>query len=87
MVPFKELGLGLSEEQISEEEARNLTDGFSLPALKVTHLERRTAECARPVSLCVPRCCVSGAFDVMTLIAERALRSDEETFVFWCQCS
>ncbi|XP_045868351.1 vezatin isoform X4 [Meles meles] len=30
-----ELGLGLSEEQISEEEAHNLTDGFSLPALKV----------------------------------------------------
>ncbi|XP_062059096.1 vezatin isoform X9 [Lepus europaeus] len=30
-----ELGLGLSEEQISEEEADNLTDGFSLPALKV----------------------------------------------------
>ncbi|KAB0350218.1 hypothetical protein FD754_015075, partial [Muntiacus muntjak] len=27
-VPFKELGLGLSEEQISEEEAHNLTDGF-----------------------------------------------------------
>lgn len=37
MVPFKELGLGLSEEQISEEEAHNLTDGFSLPALKVIH--------------------------------------------------
>ncbi|XP_052021390.1 vezatin isoform X3 [Apodemus sylvaticus] len=35
VVPFKELGLGLSEDQISEEEARNLTDGFSLPALKV----------------------------------------------------
>ncbi|XP_034843712.1 vezatin isoform X4 [Mirounga leonina] len=34
-VPFKELGLGLSEEHISEEEAHNLTDGFSLPALKV----------------------------------------------------
>ncbi|GAB5574108.1 vezatin isoform X5 [Prionailurus iriomotensis] len=30
-----ELGLGLSEEQISEEEAHDLTDGFSLPALKV----------------------------------------------------
>ncbi|XP_045409165.1 vezatin isoform X3 [Lemur catta] len=30
-----ELGLGLSEEQISEEEAHNFTDGFSLPALKV----------------------------------------------------
>ncbi|XP_058424611.1 vezatin isoform X5 [Diceros bicornis minor] len=35
VVPFKELGLGLSEEQISEEEAHNLTDGFSLPALKI----------------------------------------------------
>ncbi|PKU47265.1 hypothetical protein llap_2441 [Limosa lapponica baueri] len=31
----EELGLGLSEEQVSEEEAHNLTDGFSLPALKV----------------------------------------------------
>ncbi|KAJ7414099.1 Vezatin [Willisornis vidua] len=35
VMPFKELGLGLSEEQVSEEEAHNLTDGFSLPALKV----------------------------------------------------
>ncbi|XP_010597701.1 vezatin isoform X5 [Loxodonta africana] len=35
VVPFKELGLGLSDEQVSEEEAHNLTDGFSLPALKV----------------------------------------------------
>ncbi|XP_048799780.1 vezatin isoform X1 [Lagopus muta] len=35
VVPFKDLGLGLSEEQVSEEEAHNLTDGFSLPALKV----------------------------------------------------
>uniref|UniRef100_A0A2D4IMT6 Vezatin n=1 Tax=Micrurus lemniscatus lemniscatus TaxID=129467 RepID=A0A2D4IMT6_MICLE len=35
VVPFKELGLGLNEEQVSEEEAYNLTDGFSLPALKV----------------------------------------------------
>ncbi|XP_034259387.1 vezatin isoform X5 [Pantherophis guttatus] len=35
VVPFKELGLGLNEEQVSEEEAHNLTDGFSLPALKV----------------------------------------------------
>uniref|UniRef100_A0A8C5RFM5 Vezatin n=1 Tax=Laticauda laticaudata TaxID=8630 RepID=A0A8C5RFM5_LATLA len=34
VVPFKELGLGLNEEQVSEE-AHNLTDGFSLPALKV----------------------------------------------------
>lgn len=35
VVPFKELGLGLSEEQISEEDAHRLTDGFGLPALKV----------------------------------------------------
>ncbi|KAM6291707.1 vezatin isoform 3-T3 [Porphyrio hochstetteri] len=35
VVPFKELGLGLNEEHVSEEEAHNLTDGFSLPALKV----------------------------------------------------
>ncbi|XP_021569146.1 vezatin isoform X2 [Carlito syrichta] len=35
VVPLKELGLGLSEEQISEEEAHSFTDGFSLPALKV----------------------------------------------------
>ncbi|XP_013915954.1 PREDICTED: vezatin isoform X1 [Thamnophis sirtalis] len=35
VVPFKDLGLGLNEEQVSEEEAYNLTDGFSLPALKV----------------------------------------------------
>ncbi|XP_068951282.1 vezatin isoform X2 [Petaurus breviceps papuanus] len=35
VIPFKELGLGLSEEQVSEEEEHNLTDGFSLPALKV----------------------------------------------------
>ena len=44
MVPFKELGLGLSEEQISEEEAHNFTDGFSLPALKVIHLCKGRAE-------------------------------------------
>lgn len=35
VVPSKDLGMGLSEEQVSEEEAHNLTDGFSLPALKV----------------------------------------------------
>ncbi|XP_032026825.1 vezatin [Hylobates moloch] len=44
VVPFKELGLGLSEEQISEEEAHNFTDGFSLPALKVIHLWKGRAE-------------------------------------------
>lgn len=36
VVPSKDLGMGLSEEQVSEEEAHNLTDGFSLPALKVS---------------------------------------------------
>ncbi|XP_029457457.1 vezatin isoform X2 [Rhinatrema bivittatum] len=35
VVPLKELGLGLSKQQVLEEEAHNLTDGFSLPALKV----------------------------------------------------
>ncbi|XP_075065516.1 vezatin isoform X2 [Mixophyes fleayi] len=35
VVPLKDLGLGLSEQQVSEEDAHNLTDGFSLPALKV----------------------------------------------------
>ncbi|XP_063303162.1 vezatin isoform X1 [Pelobates fuscus] len=35
VVPLKDLGLGLSEDHVSEEEAHNLTNGFSLPALKV----------------------------------------------------
>ncbi|NP_001039208.1 vezatin [Xenopus tropicalis] len=35
VVPLKDLGLGLCEEHVSEEEAHNLTDAFSLPALKV----------------------------------------------------
>ncbi|KAM4748854.1 vezatin [Rhinophrynus dorsalis] len=35
VVPLKDLGLGLCEEHVTEEEAHNLTDGFSLPALKV----------------------------------------------------
>uniref|UniRef100_A0A8C5PZT4 Vezatin n=1 Tax=Leptobrachium leishanense TaxID=445787 RepID=A0A8C5PZT4_9ANUR len=35
VVPLKDLGLGLGENQVSEEEAHNLTNGFSLPALKV----------------------------------------------------
>ncbi|XP_069485916.1 vezatin isoform X3 [Ambystoma mexicanum] len=35
VVPLKDLRLGLSKVQVSEEEAHNLTDGFSLPALKV----------------------------------------------------
>ncbi|XP_066561098.1 vezatin [Amia ocellicauda] len=34
-VPLKELGLGLSEEQLSDERAQELTDDYSLPALKV----------------------------------------------------
>lgn len=48
VVPFKELGLGLSEEQVSEEEAHNLTDGFSLPALKVTSPKRTYASTKAP---------------------------------------
>ncbi|KAG8453050.1 hypothetical protein GDO86_004747 [Hymenochirus boettgeri] len=35
VIPLKDLGMGLCEEHVSEEEAHNLTDGFSLPALKV----------------------------------------------------
>ncbi|KAJ1163280.1 hypothetical protein NDU88_003741 [Pleurodeles waltl] len=35
VVPLKDLRLGLSKIKVSEEEAHNLTDGFSLPALKV----------------------------------------------------
>ncbi|XP_041113611.1 vezatin-like isoform X2 [Polyodon spathula] len=34
-VPLKELGLGLSEELLSDEQAQELTDDYSLPALKV----------------------------------------------------
>ncbi|MFT7812570.1 vezatin isoform X2 [Arapaima gigas] len=34
-VPLKELGLGLGEEPLSEERAQELTDDYSLPALKV----------------------------------------------------
>ncbi|XP_058841997.1 vezatin-like isoform X1 [Acipenser ruthenus] len=34
-VPLKELGLGLSEEELSDEQAQELTDDYSLPALKV----------------------------------------------------
>lgn len=67
VVPFKELGLGLSEEQVSEEEAHNLTDGFSLPALKVIS-PRRTGTSTmaqhdflflvvmRPFGLCILAC-------------------------------
>ncbi|XP_053319497.1 vezatin isoform X2 [Spea bombifrons] len=35
VVPLKDLGLGLSEDHVSEEDAHNSKDGFSLPALKV----------------------------------------------------
>lgn len=52
VVPFKELGLGLSEEQVSEEEAHNLTDGFSLPALKVSSPRRAYAMQAPGENLC-----------------------------------
>ncbi|MBN3316286.1 VEZA protein, partial [Atractosteus spatula] len=34
-VPLKELGLGLSEERLSDEQAQELTDDYNLPALKV----------------------------------------------------
>lgn len=35
-VPLKELGLGLGLEHLSDEQAQELTDDYSLPALKVT---------------------------------------------------
>lgn len=41
-VPLKELGLGLGVEHLSDEQAQELTDDYSLPALKV-----RTAEGSR----------------------------------------
>lgn len=34
-VPLKELGLGLGIEHLSDEQAQELTDDYSLPALKV----------------------------------------------------
>lgn len=34
-VPLKELGLGLGMEHLSDEQAQELTDDYSLPALKV----------------------------------------------------
>lgn len=41
-VPLKELGLGLGVEHLSDEQAQELTDDYSLPALKV-----RTGEDSR----------------------------------------
>jgi len=35
-VPLKELGLGLGVEHVGDEQAQELTDDYSLPALKVT---------------------------------------------------
>lgn len=35
-VPLRELGLGLGEEPLSDEQAQELTDDYSLPALKVS---------------------------------------------------
>lgn len=35
-VPLKELGLGLGIEHLGDEQAQELTDDYSLPALKVT---------------------------------------------------
>lgn len=34
-VPLKELGLGLGVEHLGDEQAQELTDDYSLPALKV----------------------------------------------------
>ena len=34
-VPLKELGMGLGTEHLTDEEAQELTDDYSLPALKV----------------------------------------------------
>lgn len=34
-VPLKELGLGLGVEHLSDDQAQELTDDYSLPALKV----------------------------------------------------
>lgn len=34
-VPLKELGLGLGLEHLNDEQAQELTDDYSLPALKV----------------------------------------------------
>lgn len=36
-VPLKELGLGLGIEHLGDEQAQDLTDDYSLPALKVIH--------------------------------------------------
>lgn len=41
-VPLKELGLGLGVEHLGDEQAQELTDDYSLPALKV-----RTGEDSR----------------------------------------
>lgn len=45
-VPLKELGLGLGIEHLSDEQAQELTDDYSLPALKV-----RLRLCQRKISL------------------------------------
>lgn len=37
-VPLKELGLGLGVEHLSDQQAQELTDDYSLPALKVKTL-------------------------------------------------
>lgn len=34
-VPLRELGLGLGEEHLTDERVQELTDDYSLPALKV----------------------------------------------------
>jgi len=49
-VPLKELGLGLGVEHLGDEQAQELTDDYSLPALKVRPLAgRRQVTRAAPI--------------------------------------
>ncbi|XP_077565476.1 vezatin isoform X2 [Stigmatopora nigra] len=52
-VPLKELGLGLGIEQLADERARELTDDYSLPALKVLFQlwVGQSSECYRRLAL------------------------------------
>ncbi|XP_067110675.1 vezatin isoform X2 [Osmerus mordax] len=52
-VPLKELGLGLGVEHLSDEQAQELTDDFSLPALKVLFQlwVGQSSECFRRLAL------------------------------------
>lgn len=42
-VPLKELGLGLGIEHLGDEQAQELTDDYSLPALKVRPDREKTS--------------------------------------------